>query len=179
VPDLTHQTVRLAPGRHRGPEDGVCVMELASMLAGEPFTDRPRSVCPVIAAFLRSYNDGVDNDHRKDLYRFASEAVGTRAPEADRLRSALCRQWIHAHHRDLSRGALRLVPASWRLLGTGFGDPPIGTLAGTMAAKLVRKNRPGAHEAALAFVDRLIECSAPLGSAPHGGRPPMATVLEA
>ena len=30
----------------------MCVMELASMLAGERFGDRPVSVCPVIGAFL-------------------------------------------------------------------------------------------------------------------------------
>jgi hypothetical protein len=70
--ETDHQTVRLSPGRHRSPDDGACVMELASMLADEPFSDRPRSVCPVIAAFLRSYNDGLDDERRRDLYRFAS-----------------------------------------------------------------------------------------------------------
>jgi len=44
-----HQTIKLSKGRHRGPEDGACAMELASMLAGEPFSDHPDSVCPVIA----------------------------------------------------------------------------------------------------------------------------------
>ena len=33
------------------------MMELASLLAGEPFTDRPACASPVIAAFLREYND--------------------------------------------------------------------------------------------------------------------------
>ena len=33
----SHQTVRLARGKHSSPRDGVCVMELASMLAGEQF----------------------------------------------------------------------------------------------------------------------------------------------
>jgi hypothetical protein len=46
----THQTVRLARGEHATPERGVCVMGLASMLAGEPFTDHPEAVCPAIAA---------------------------------------------------------------------------------------------------------------------------------
>src|SRR5690349_12927220 len=46
------QTVHLKRGRHLSPDHGVCVMELASMLSGERFTDRPRSVSPVIAAFL-------------------------------------------------------------------------------------------------------------------------------
>jgi len=34
-------------------------MELASMLAGEPFSDHPDSVCPTIAGFLRAYNEFV------------------------------------------------------------------------------------------------------------------------
>jgi hypothetical protein len=53
-------------------------MELASMLAGERFTDRPRSVCPLIGAVLRTYNDATDDPRRQDLYRFAAEVVGTR-----------------------------------------------------------------------------------------------------
>ena len=59
---VSHQTVRLRRGKHASPEKGVCVMELASMLAGEPFSDRPQAVCPVIGAYLRSYNDVVDSD---------------------------------------------------------------------------------------------------------------------
>jgi len=42
---VTHQTIRLSRGKHSSPEEGACVMELASMLAGEPFSDHPcRSV---------------------------------------------------------------------------------------------------------------------------------------
>jgi hypothetical protein len=58
------------------------VMELSSMLAGERFTDRPKSVCPLIGAVLRTYNDAVDDSRRQDLYRFAAEAVGTRGDHA-------------------------------------------------------------------------------------------------
>ena len=75
----SHQTVRLSQGKHRGPDHGACVMELASMLAGEPFSDRPRCVDPVIAGFLRTYNDGIDESRRQDLYPLASEVVGSRA----------------------------------------------------------------------------------------------------
>src|ERR1044072_7923842 len=64
----SHQTVRLSQGKHRDPDHGACVMELSSMLAGEPFSDRPRCVDPVIAAFLRTYNDGLDDRRRQDLY---------------------------------------------------------------------------------------------------------------
>ncbi len=87
----SHQTVRLARGKHDRPEHGVCVMELASMLAGEPFTDSPRSVCPVLGCFLLAYNDLVDDDRRQDLYWAAAAVVGTRADRClERERARLC-----------------------------------------------------------------------------------------
>ena len=54
---VSYQTIKLSTGKHSSPEVGACVMELASMLAGEPFSDHPESVCPVIGSFLRAYND--------------------------------------------------------------------------------------------------------------------------
>src|SRR5690349_8368027 len=75
----SHQTIKLERGKHARPDDGVCVMELASMLAGEPFSDTPKCVCPVISAFLRRYNDIVDDRRRQDLYAYASLAVGSKA----------------------------------------------------------------------------------------------------
>jgi hypothetical protein len=50
----SHQVVRLARGRHTSPNAGVCVMELASMLAHEPFSDRAPSISPTIGACLRT-----------------------------------------------------------------------------------------------------------------------------
>jgi hypothetical protein len=83
-----YQTVRLAKGRHDSPDRGACVMELASMLAGDRFTDHPRDVCPVIAGFLRSYNDLLPDGQPDDLYAYASLAVGTTASRSVRLRRA-------------------------------------------------------------------------------------------
>jgi hypothetical protein len=93
---MTHfQTVRLKRGRHLSPEHGVCVMELASMLAGERFTDHPGTVSPVIAAFLRAYNDLVDDARRQDLYSYASECVGTRSSrQLEARRVEACRDWL-------------------------------------------------------------------------------------
>lgn len=91
----SHQTVRLGPGRHDGPDGEVCVMELASMLAGERFTDRPASVCPLVGAVVRAYNDALDGRRRKDLYRFAADAVGTRGDFAlQRLRGDLALDYV-------------------------------------------------------------------------------------
>src|SRR4051812_2265 len=88
---ISHQTVRLDMGSHRGPDKGVCVMELASMLAGEPFSDRPKAVSHVLGSLLQGYNDGLDDARRQSLKRFAAEAVGTAddaVSERDRRRLA-------------------------------------------------------------------------------------------
>jgi hypothetical protein len=73
------QTVRLSRGKHTSPKDGTCVAELVSMLAGERYTDRPSCACPALTAFLRGYNDGLDDRHRQDLYGLAADLVGTRS----------------------------------------------------------------------------------------------------
>jgi hypothetical protein len=94
----SYQTIQLGACRHRDPEDGACVMELASMLAHEPFSDRPESVCPVVAGFLRSYNGHVDQRRRQDLYPYAARAVGTRADVAtERARARMCLRWARLY----------------------------------------------------------------------------------
>jgi hypothetical protein len=54
------------------------VMELASLLTGESFTDSPASVSPVIAGFLRGYNDRLDDRRRQELIPFAARAPKAR-----------------------------------------------------------------------------------------------------
>jgi len=58
---------RLSRGSHRVPADGMCVMELASMVAGEPFTDHPRCVHPTLAKVARLVNDTVHDADRQQL----------------------------------------------------------------------------------------------------------------
>src|SRR3954465_15329048 len=65
-------------------------MELASMAEGEPFTDQPKSACPVIGMVLRSYNDGLDDRRRQDLYAYASAVIGPRETSATRRRLRMC-----------------------------------------------------------------------------------------
>jgi hypothetical protein len=158
----SHQTVRLSQGKHRDPDHGACVMELASMLAGEPFSDRPRCVDPVIAGFLRTYNDGIDDTRRQDLYPLAAAVVDSRAVagiQAERAR--MCLAWVQAHHAELRRGARRLLPLRPLLPDARLGDDAAGTLAGRLAVKLAcRRRSEGAHQAALAFVDQLIAVGA-------------------
>jgi hypothetical protein len=156
----THQTVRLARGKHRHPADGVCVMELASMLAREPFSDHPVSVCPVIGAVLRAYNDNIGDERRQDLYRFASLAVGTRGSEAALAqRIELCRDWVAEHQRDRRRGLRAILPV--RPMLPDRHDPPeaVGAAVARLAVSRARRD-PDAHAAVLRFVERLIACGA-------------------
>jgi hypothetical protein len=90
----SYQTVRLSAGRHTSPRHGVCVMELASMLAGEDFSDHPASVSRPIAALLRTYNDLVDDRRRQDLYEYAARVVGTATrPDVERARADRLVEW--------------------------------------------------------------------------------------
>jgi hypothetical protein len=160
---VSYQTIRLSQGKHRGPDHGACVMELASMLAGEPFSDRPRCVDPVIAGFLRTYNDGIDEQRRQDLYPLAAEAVGTRSVagvQAERAR--LCLAWAQEHHEAHRHGPRRLLPRRPLVPDGRLGDDAAGTLAGRIAVKRAsRRKAEGAHEAAVAFVRELIAVTPP------------------
>jgi hypothetical protein len=103
LPDRTR--VRLAPGRHESPREGVCVVELASLLAAEDFSDRPRCVCPVIAAYLRGWNDRAAHRERQRLAPYATLIVGSRGDrKTTRRRREICLEWSGAR---LGRGRLR------------------------------------------------------------------------
>src|SRR3954470_8188504 len=96
----SHQTVRLARGRHKSPGEGACVMELASMLGGERFTDRPRCVDPVIAAYLRAFNDRLSPKRRQELRPYAAAVVGTAGSRAiTRARRRACLRFAHGRER--------------------------------------------------------------------------------
>ena len=136
---VTHQTIKLSRGKHTSQEKGACVMELASMLAGEPFSDHPQSVCPVIAALLRTYNDSVGDERRQELYAYAAKAVGSRGPRSvERARAQQLIGWISERpprglRRLLGMGRQAMVP--WllvcvdSLLAVGAGDERLSARA--------------------------------------------------
>lgn len=160
---VSHQTVRLQRGKHSDPEEGVCVMELVSMLAGEEFTDHPQSACPVIGTFLRTYNDAVDEDRRQDLYAYAAEVVGTRANRQVEVRRArLCRDWLASL--DAGSGG-RKIRNVFLTLRSSRRDAPAHHAARAAA------DDPSRHEAALALLRELIA----VGRQPRGD---LAALLE-
>src|SRR5215218_7369071 len=109
---VSHQTVRLARGRHASQHAGVCVMELASMLAHEPFSDRSPSISPTIGAFLRTYNDGLSDERRQDLFAAAALVIGSargRAIERQRIDACLRFALMHGTGLPSPRASLAMA----------------------------------------------------------------------
>src|SRR3954469_24472549 len=114
APASGYQTVQIRKGRHDSPDRGACVMELASMLAGEPFSDHPRGVCPVIAGFLRSYNDLLPDGQHDELYPYAALVVGTAGPRGvRRARAQRLLEWAEGDRAPGRRRGFRGGPEKW------------------------------------------------------------------
>lgn len=54
--------VQFKSGAHSSPKEGMCVMEAVAYVRGLPFSDHPACVSPVLAAFLRGWNDRLPDD---------------------------------------------------------------------------------------------------------------------
>jgi hypothetical protein len=154
---VSHQTVKLSKGKHASPHDGACVMELASMLAGEAFTDHPVSVCPVIGSFLRAYNDWIDDDRRQDLYPFASKVVGSRTDkDVEFVRAERLASWVQ---QLIRRPRTRSWLPAWLRAITDGRRPPHDFLAAHAVRSIVRPTERS-HTAALTLIDELLEIRA-------------------
>jgi hypothetical protein len=120
----------LAAGTHLVPEDGVCLMEYVSVLAGERFTDHPRCTEPTLAFLARLVNDTVSDDVRSRLAPLAADLCGL--GRADAVGSA--RLVVAVVHRAgaaaiPSRGLLRAERRAERRLRRVATPGPLGRLA--------------------------------------------------
>ncbi|MGA8721295.1 MAG: hypothetical protein WB557_25060 [Solirubrobacteraceae bacterium] len=167
--------MRLGPGRHPRPGKIVCVMELASMLAGERFSDRPPSVCPVIGAILRVYNDNVDDDRRQDLYRFAADAVDTRRDyRAQRRRADVAIDWAVDRYRSRG-GKLPATPDP-----EGLRDEIAYYVVGSLVGRRARRGgwSDEEHGAMVSLLEELIEIERAPALEPLIERPLIGQLLE-
>jgi len=135
----------LTRGKHDGPEEGACLMEAVSWLAGEPWSDHPQCVSLVIGAFLRRWQGDLDDDTRQTLVRFVPLVLGTNTGPADEERRAwMVTDWMVRTH----------MPAWLRLAGMADQADAVETLpelvdAGswTASAAAVERARTGARAA--------------------------------
>jgi hypothetical protein len=159
--------IRLHAGKHDSPWDGVCVMELASLIADEEFSDRPRCVCPVVGSFMRSWNDRAGYHERQRLEPYARRVVGSRAGrDVTRRRRELCLAYARTGlGGDSARGTQLGQRARIALFcGVGAGLK-LNEGAGEFAARVAfaAGDRDGAF--------RLLEAMLALGGKPQARQP--------
>jgi hypothetical protein len=97
--DLT-QIPTLSAGEHERLEDGACLLEAVSSVAGEPWSDHPVCVCPVLSTLLRSWNDNLPDSERDTLLRpLIPRLIGTRGSQAlEQRRAIMAADWLVRFH---------------------------------------------------------------------------------
>jgi hypothetical protein len=84
----------LAHGTHATPQDGRCAMEWVSHLAGEPHSDAPGCVSPVLRAICIALNDGLEDGPRQRLRPYLARTIGTAGDGLDPARSWQALDWL-------------------------------------------------------------------------------------
>lgn len=107
-------------GTHASPDDGRCAMEWVSHLAGEPHSDHPRCVSPVLRAFCTTLNDSLEDEPRQRLRPYLTRTIGTGDDGLDEARSWMAmdwlirtytRTWLRVAHLPRAAGRLSELPA--------------------------------------------------------------------
>ena len=165
----------LRAGSHVAPEDGACLMEYVSVLAGTPFTDHPRGTDPTLALLARLVNDASSDAGRPLLSAFAPELAG-RGPVGPR-----------------GTASLVLATASWTCAATGGQAAPVRAVGraqrrydrvtGTGAPAAVARSLDVVHRSGSAR-RRLESCVDALRALPEARRDPalrgaLATAIAA
>src|SRR3954468_22437073 len=83
-PSIPDGLPQLQAGSHLAPEDGACLMEYVSVLAGTSFSDHPRCTDPTLAALARLVNDACTAAGRRRLAAFAPALAATSSVGARR-----------------------------------------------------------------------------------------------
>jgi hypothetical protein len=93
VIDLDQLTLK--PGGHTSLDAGACLLEAVSYIAGEPWSDHPTCVSPVLGAYGRALNDRLLATDRQKLKPYIPALIGTRTddPALDDRRAALAADW--------------------------------------------------------------------------------------
>ena len=119
VPEMDAITIDAERHPRRGTR--LTVMELAAWLAGEPHTDEPSSVSPVLQSFCLHLGRGLDDARRQELKHVAIRLVGTaeRSPEPDRVRAWMLTDWLVRRHAPPWLRRAGLTESADRLDGLG------------------------------------------------------------
>lgn len=139
----------LSRGRHRSPRRGACFMELASVLAGERWSDHPSCTHPLLAQLAREVNDLTSDADRQQLLPLISSVVGRRGDD---------RSWLTVAVAVAAHDIVNLPEPTQRVLAGGLlqadqlcADAGAELTATRCEARLALERVPGA----VAWVERL------------------------
>lgn len=111
----------LARGKHRRPRRGACFMELASYLAGEPWSDHPACTDAALAQLARLVNDLTTDAGRPRLAPMIPSVIGVRELGRTYLEEVALIAALRAlpiasleHQHGLGVGMLRIIGDSGR-----------------------------------------------------------------
>lgn len=166
VPSLDEIRLETLPHSRRGLR--LTLLELAAWMAGEPHTDAPVSVSPVVATFARWFSSALDDARRQPLKHRAARLVGTAVPgstpsrlaEPDVTRAWAVTDWLIRVQAARWLRAAGLVEAASRLEAA----PP-----GRQREHLVRT--VDVLSTALVIATRRIELTASVAADGHPGDP--------
>lgn len=127
-------TIVLEHGSHGSRSEGMCLLEAVAYVAGEPHSDNPECVCPVLAAFGRAWNDALNDAERDRILRpFVPLLVGTRSsPKVQDQRAFMAADW-----------AVRVFTPTWlRLAGLDDDAQALADLPALTSAESCRSSAP-------------------------------------
>lgn len=148
--DRLAAVTRLSNGSHDPTSGEMCAMEAAAYIVGEPWSDHPKCVCPVIAAFMRSWNDNLSDDNRtRLLLPLIPTTIGTRGSKAlEARRATMAADW---YVRTFTPAWLRLAGLTARADALA-GMPEVTSFARTpsirSALEAAQKDAKAAESAA-------------------------------
>jgi hypothetical protein len=124
----------LTRGRHAYPADGRCAMEWVAYIAGEPHSDHPACVDPVLGEFGRAWNDALDDDTRQRLRPYLARMIGTANDGRSLERSRMCLDWLARTHTPAWLELAGLTEHARALRGLGPIASPVALNAAAGAA---------------------------------------------
>ena len=116
----------LAYGTHASPGDGRCAMEWVSYLAGEPHSDQPICVSPVLRAMCIALNDGLEQEPRQRLRPYLTRTIGTSHDGLDSWRGWMAMDWLARVYTPAWLHLAGLTEAASRLQGAAEIHDPEG-----------------------------------------------------
>jgi hypothetical protein len=117
----------LSRGKHRSQRRGACFMELASVLAGERWSDHPRCTHPLVAGLARMVNDCTSDARRSELATLVPSVIGLtgKDPRADALIALRCAQFaLPVASAERQHTLAVAILAANRVLAELEGAPP-------------------------------------------------------